>query len=189
MNFDYYSYIILPLLIFVARITDVSIGTVRIILVAKGYKKLAPICGFIETLIWVVAISNIIQNIDNWACYIGYAAGFATGNYIGMIIESKLALGHELIRIISTRTDFSLADSLRSKGFGATVTKANGLNGEVSILYLIVTRRMVDKVAELVKELDPSAIYTIESIRFVNRSTFYGENESVGRRRLLLKYK
>jgi len=186
--FDYYSYIILPFLIFCARVTDVSIGTVRIILVAKGYKKLAPLTGFFETLIWIVAISNIIQNIDNWACYIGYAAGFGTGNFVGMIIEEKMALGHELIRIITANNYTALADSLTENGFGVTYTNAEDKNGPVGILYVITTRKMANKVVSIVNEQDPSAIYTIESIRHVNKDIYYGQ-EKIKNRKLLLKYK
>ena len=186
--FDVYSYILLPILIFCARVTDVSIGTIRIILVAKGYKKLAPLTGCFETLIWIVAISNIIQNIDNWACYIGYAAGFATGNYVGMLIEEKLALGHELIRIITVNNYNTLVDNLSAKGFGVTVTNAEDKNGPVGILYIITTRKKANDVVEIVNEQDASAIYTIESIRHVNRDTFYGQ-EKIKTRKLLLKYK
>jgi uncharacterized protein YebE (UPF0316 family) len=133
--FDYYSYLILPFLIFLARISDVSIGTIRIIMVAKGYKKVAPFIGFFEVLIWIIAISKIIQNLDNWACYIGYAAGFATGNFIGMIIEEKLALGHELIRVITSEEPTQLVTKLREKGFGVTLTPAEGIKGKLGILF------------------------------------------------------
>lgn len=88
---DLFAYLVLPLLIFFSRITDVTIGTIRIVMVAKGQKKIAPILGFFEVLIWLIAISQIIQHLDNWICYFGYGAGFATGNYIGMIIEEKLS--------------------------------------------------------------------------------------------------
>lgn len=186
--FDLYSYIVLPVLIFFARVTDVSIGTIRIILVAKGYKKLAPLAGFFETLIWIVAISNIIQNIDNWACYIGYAAGFATGNLVGMFIEEKLALGHELIRIITVNNYTALSAKLYDNGFSATVTNAEDHNGPVGILYIITTRKKAKDVVAIVNEQDPSATYTIESIRHVNRDTFMGQ-EKIKNRKLLLKYK
>ncbi len=186
--FDYNSYIILPILIFCARVSDVSIGTVRIILVAKGYKKLAPLTGFLETLIWIVAISKIIQNIDNWACYIGYAAGFATGNYVGMLIEEKLALGHELIRIITMNNYTELLSKLHDKGFDVTTTNAEGQNGPVGILYIITTRKKAKDVVEIVNDQDPFATYTIESIRHVNHHAMYGQ-EKIKTRKLLLKYK
>ena len=98
--FDLYTYLLLPLLIFCARIIDVSIGTLRIIFVSKGKRNIAPLLGFFEVLVWILAISEIMQNLNNWVCYVAYAAGFAAGNYVGMIIEEKLAIGILIIRII-----------------------------------------------------------------------------------------
>ena len=88
-----FTYAILPVLIFLSRLIDVTIGTLRIIMVSKGQKSWAPILGFFEVLIWLIAISKIFQNLDNWLCYVTYAAGFATGNYIGLFLEEKLAVG------------------------------------------------------------------------------------------------
>lgn len=185
---DFESYILLPILIFCARVSDVSIGTVRIILVAKGYKKLAPLTGFLETLIWIVAISKIIQNIDNWACYIGYAAGFATGNYVGMLIEEKLALGHELIRVITMKNPTILFESLCKNNFDVTITNAENANGPVGILYIVTTRKRANDVVTIVNEQDPTATYTIESLRDANKSMSFGQ-EKIKTRKLLLKYK
>lgn len=172
--FDYQSFIILPLLIFVARITDVSMGTIRIILVAKGYRTVAPILGFFEVLVWILAISKIIENLDNWICYIAYAAGFATGNYIGMKIEEKLALGHELIRVITKRDARDLVDSLQQQGYGVTLINAEGAKGEVGVVYVIVTRKKIQKAIHIINENNPNALYTIENIRYVNKEIFFG---------------
>ena len=98
---DLFSYVLMPLLIFLARICDVSIGTMRIIFVSKGKRNIAPILGFFEVLIWITAISKIMQNLDNYVNYIAYAAGFATGNFVGMIIEEKLAMGIQMIRVFA----------------------------------------------------------------------------------------
>jgi len=175
MAFDYYSYLVLPGLIFIARICDVSLGTVRIILVAKGMKRIAPIIGFFEVFIWILAISKIIENLDNWICYIGYAGGFATGNYIGMQIEEKLALGHELVRVITKRDARELVNSLKDNGFGVTFVNAEGTQGEVGILYIIVNRKKLPKAISIIQNYNPKAIYTIENIRYVNREIFYGD--------------
>lgn len=98
-NSDAFTFIFLPLFIFLARICDVTLDTIRIIFVSKGMRKIAPLIGFFEILIWLMAISKIMQNLDNWACYVAYAGGFATGNYFGMLVEEKLAIGHEMIRV------------------------------------------------------------------------------------------
>jgi uncharacterized protein YebE (UPF0316 family) len=185
--FDYYSYLILPALIFAARICDVSIGTIRIILVAKGYKRIAPFIGFFEVLIWIIAISKIIENLNNWACYIGYAAGFATGNFIGMMIEEKLALGYELIRVITKDEPSELVQTLRAQGYGVTLTLAEGLNGKVGILYIIVSRKKLNKAVSIVHQMAPQAIYTIEDIRHVNREIYFGQDKLKRRRMHLLK--
>src|SRR4030042_6955791 len=100
---EYFAWIILPILIFLGRIIDVSIGTVRIIYVARGMKLLASIFGFFEVLIWLVAITQIMQHLSNIVIYLTYAAGFATGNYLGIMIENKLAVGYIAVRIITQK--------------------------------------------------------------------------------------
>src|SRR5450759_4148995 len=118
---DLFSYAVMPLLIFLARICDVSIGTLRIIYVSKGKRNIAPILGFFEVLIWITAISKIMQNLDNYVNYIAYAAGFATGNYVGMILEEKLAMGIQMIRVFAHERGSELVQALNGSGYGATV--------------------------------------------------------------------
>jgi uncharacterized protein YebE (UPF0316 family) len=168
-GFDYISYVVIPLLIFLARVVDVSLGTVRIIFISKGFNKLAPFIGFFEVFIWIVAISRVMQNLDNWICYVAYAGGFATGNYIGMKLDEKLALGYELIRVITKTEAYQLINVLRDKGYGTTSVKAYGSEGEVAVIYIIINRKKMKKVLEIIKNHNPKAFYTIEDIRFVNR--------------------
>src|SRR5690606_19393935 len=118
MEFDYYAFIIGPLLIFLARLCDVSLGTVRIIFVSKGYKTFAACIGFFEVLIWILAISNVMQRLDNWVYYVAYAAGFATGNYVGMLLDEKMAIGYEMIRVITKAEANELVQVLRNEGYG-----------------------------------------------------------------------
>ena len=113
-----FSYLILPLLIFFARISDVTIGTMRIVMVSKGQKLIAPLLGFFEVIIWLVTMSKIIQNIDNWVAYVAYGAGFATGNYIGLIIEEKLAVGIVQLQIITRKSAQNLIAKLKAGGYG-----------------------------------------------------------------------
>ncbi len=169
----FFSYLVLPLLIFVARIADVSLGTIRIIFVSRGMKKIAPLIGFFEILIWLLAISKIFQDLDNWVAYISYAGGFAAGNYIGMLIEERLAIGHEMIRVITRSEAGDLVDELKDKGFGVTFIKAQGLEGEVGVVYIIIKRSMVKPALEIINNNNPRALYTIESIRMVNREVFH----------------
>ncbi|HEX2977304.1 MAG TPA: DUF2179 domain-containing protein [Bacteroidales bacterium] len=167
-NSGAFSYIIMPVLIFCARICDVSIGTLRIIFVSKGKKNIAPFLGFFEVLIWIIAISKIMQNLDNYINYVAYAAGFATGNLIGMIIEEKLAMGILMIRIFANERGHDLVADLNINGYGATVVNAHGAREDVSLIYTIVQRTDIEKVIKIINKFNPKSFYTIEDIKSVN---------------------
>lgn len=170
LNSPYFTYILLPLSIFCLRICDVTLDTMRIIFMTKGYKNLAPIIGFFEILIWIVAISRTMQNLHtNWLCYIAYAGGFATGNYVGMLLDEKLAIGHEIIRVIAKLNSGDIAGSLRMSGYGVTTVNARGMDGDVEILYVVVNRKNLKKAIEIIQKQNPSAFFTIENVHFVNR--------------------
>ncbi len=169
---DVFSYGLMPLLIFLARICDVSIGTMRIIFVSKGKKYIAPIMGFFEVLIWITAISKIMQNLDNYVNYVAYAAGFATGNFVGMLIEEKLAVGFQMIRIITDQNGQVLVQNLNTGGFGATSVEAYGAKEKVHIIYTIVQRTELQKVLSIIDQFNPKAFYTIEDVRAVNEGIF-----------------
>jgi uncharacterized protein YebE (UPF0316 family) len=165
---DTFSLFVLPVIIFFARIMDVSLGTLRIIFVSRGNKIVAPILGFFEVLIWVIAISNIIQHLDNVYCYLAWAAGFATGNFIGMKIEERIAIGVSMVRIITKKEDNQLIAELYSRGFGATVVDARGKDGEVHVIYTVVKRKEIPNLIELINIYNPKAFYVIEDVRFVS---------------------
>jgi len=184
---DDYTSIVLPLFIFFARIIDVSLGTIRIILVSKGYKNQASILSFIEIFIWIIVISRIIQHIDQWINYFAYAGGFAVGNYVGMLIEERMTLGHELIRIITRMNPSNLTAALRKEGFGITVLKGNGMEGEVGVIYVIIRRSHLRRVRELIGQYNPQALYTIEDIRYVSRPIFYRDKVRKKHRPLFVK--
>lgn len=167
-----FTYFILPFLIFVSRIIDVTIGTVRIVMVSKGQKNWAPFLGFFEVLIWLIAISKIFQNLDNWVSYVTYAAGFATGNYIGLIIEEKLAVGIVKIQIITRKRSDQLIENLKNAGYGVTHQEAQGGNEKVGIIYSILKRTDIQKVEEIVNSTNPNAFYSIEDVKFVNKGVF-----------------
>ncbi len=163
-----FTYVVLPFLIFLARILDVTLGTVRIIMVSKGFKKIVPFLGFFEVLIWILAISRIMENLDNWVCYLAYAVGFATGNYIGLIVEEKLAVGTLLVRLITQKDATTLIELLRAQGFVTTTVEATGNNQMVHIIFLVVNRSEVDRVVDLILKFNPTAFYTIEDVRYVS---------------------
>jgi len=159
------SYILLPILIFAARILDVSIGTVRVVFIMQGNKRLAPLIGFLESFIWLVAVSQIIKNVDNLISYIAFAAGFATGTYIGLIIEEKLAIGKVLIRIITRKEALELIDFLKEKDFNFTIVPAEGKYGKVNVLFSVIKRDRLQIILEGIKQYNPNAFYTIESVK------------------------
>jgi len=171
-NSEIFSYVVMPLLIFLARICDVSIGTLRIIFVSKGKRNIAPVLGFFEVLIWITAISKIMQNLDNYVNYVAYAAGFATGNFIGMIIEEKLAMGIQMIMVFANERGTELVQILNSNGFGATSVEAHGAKEKVHLVYSIVHRNELKRVLELIDSFNPKAFFTIEDVKSVNEGIF-----------------
>ena len=159
-------------LIFFARILDVTIGTMRIILISRGYRTLAPVLGFFEIIIWLVAIGQVMQNLGSVMSYIVYGLGFATGNYVGMILESKIAIGYQAVRIITTEKILSLPLVLRQEGYGVTTLKGAGAKGEVTVVYTIVPRKKITQVLEIVEALEPNAFVSIEDVRTKSKGFF-----------------
>ncbi|HBL77956.1 MAG: hypothetical protein A2W90_01380 [Bacteroidetes bacterium GWF2_42_66] len=168
-NSDLFSYVLLPLMIFFARITDVTIGTIRIVMVSKGQKLVAPILGFFEVIIWLIAMSKIVQNIDNWVAYVAYGAGFATGNYIGLIIEERLAMGIVQLQIITRKSADVLIGKLKEAGYGITYLEAQGAVEQVGIIYSIIKRADIPTVIEIIRTYNPQAFYSIGDVKFVNK--------------------
>ncbi|HLF34365.1 MAG TPA: DUF5698 domain-containing protein [Cyclobacteriaceae bacterium] len=161
-------YILMPLLVFCARIFDVSAATLRVIFIMHGNKKLAPILGFFESLIWLTAISQILQNIDNIFSYIAFPAGFAAGTYVGLIIEERLALGNVLVRVISPIEAVGLIDFLKGNDFNFTNIPAEGRFGKVNVLFFAIRREKLTMVLNAIKSFNPKAFYTIESVKRVS---------------------
>lgn len=167
-----FTWVILPLLIFFARILDQSIGTVRLIFLSKGMKLLAPILGFFEVIIWLLAIGQIMQHLDNWLCYIAYGAGFAMGNYIGMAIEERLSLGNSIIRVIISSHFDELIDELNANNYGTTLLDAEGAKGPVKVLFSIIRRKEIGAFIAILNKYNPHAFYTIEEVKAVNEGVF-----------------
>ncbi len=161
----------IPFLIFLARILDVSIGTLRITFVSRGMKYLAASLGFIEMLIWVMAISQVMQHLTSWSTYIAYALGFAMGNYVGLLLEERLAVGSLIIRTITPHQQApGLTNALWQAGFGVTTVDARGETGPVKVVFTIAKRRNLEQVINLIKGFDPNAFYTIEDVRFFHET-------------------
>lgn len=150
------------LLILSMRICDVSIGTIRTILVVQGRKYLAGMAGFIEVLIWVFAIRFIMQHLDNIANLFGYAAGFGLGNIIGITIEQKIGLGYVQLNVISRHLTDKIADTLRKSKYGLTILPAEGGTGGMAVIVLITARKNQKAVIKIIESIDSNAFITVQ---------------------------
>lgn len=156
-------------LIFLLRVSDMTLDTLRVLVVMRGKKGIAWVLGFFQASIFVLAISSVLSNLDNPLNVIGYAAGFATGNVVGMLIEERLAIGHTLISIVSSRRGSAIAEHLRDQGYAVTEVPARGKDGAVSLLNVSVLRKNVDRVRKIVNDVDPDAFITAEDVRPIRR--------------------
>ena len=156
-------------LIFSLRVLDMTLDTLRVLFVMRGRRKIAWMLGFFQSAIFVTAISTVLSNLDNPLNIVGYAAGFATGNVLGMAIEERLAVGHTSVNIISSRLGSAIAEHLRKNGYAVTEIPARGKDGMVTMLNVLVLRRNADKARQLVDEIDPDAFITVEDVRPVRR--------------------
>ena len=178
MAFDYFSWIILPLLIFIARLGDVTMATLRHIFVSKGFKKIVPILGFFEVLIWLVAMRQVFSHLDNVACFIAWAAGFSAGTYLGMYIDERLAIGTQIIRIITAEDIIPLTDALKKRNQGITIVDGHGAVGPVKLIFTIVKRTNKAQVIELIHVHTPNEFYSIEDVKGSEHGVFSDNGNS-----------
>ncbi|MFN3308908.1 MAG: DUF2179 domain-containing protein [Anaerolineales bacterium] len=156
-------------MIFLMRVSDMTLDTLRVLVVMRGKKSIAWVLGFCQSAIFVLAISTVLSNLDNPLNMIGYAAGFATGNVVGMWIEERLAIGHLHLRIISSRRGAAIAEALRAEGYAVTEIPARGKDGTVSLLAISVLRKNAGKVQEMIRSIDEEAFITAEDVRPLRR--------------------
>lgn len=168
----WFAYIVLPVLIFLARIIDVSLGTIRILFIARGVQTLAAVLGFFEVFIWLVVISGIMKNLSSPFYFVFYAAGFATGNYIGIAIERHLYIGKVALRVITSENADALVSFFRAKGLGITVVDGMGAQGPVKVLFSIIARKDLQETVDEVTRFNPRAFYSIEDVKKVSEGTF-----------------
>ena len=157
--------ILLPLLIFLAETSVVTLDTVRTIFIARGMKAQAALLGLLEVTIWLFAISQVMQNLNNPACFLGYAVGFTAGTYLGIRIEAFLALGTQIIRVLTRRDATELVTALREAGHGVTSVEGQGATGGVHVLFTIVARKRLPAVVEMIEQFDPATLYVVEDVR------------------------
>jgi uncharacterized protein YebE (UPF0316 family) len=171
-DFDWYVWVGLPLLIFLARVFDVTLGTLRIIFTSRGLRNLAPVLGFIETFVWIVAVSSLVKHAQNLAAYVGYAGGFALGTLVGMFLENKLAIGTVTIRAIIRRDPNELIKTLLEAGFGVTTVDGKGSTGKVKIIYTTLKRQDLPAAIDIFHRTLPGAFLSVEEVRSTELGVF-----------------
>ncbi len=171
-NLDYYNWVTLPIIIFFSRVCDVSLGTLRHVFIGKGFRKIVPVLGFFEVLIWIIVVAQVMKNLNNVACYLAWAGGFATGTYVGLRIEERLALGLQVIRIITNQKHDELLESLKAHNHGVTIVDGKGSQGPVKMIFTIVQRKNVRSISRLIHKHNPTAFYSIEDIKDASQGVF-----------------
>jgi uncharacterized protein YebE (UPF0316 family) len=171
-NSDVVTWVVLPFLIFIARVCDQSLGTIRLIFISRGFKYYAPFIGFFEISIWLLAIGQIMRNLNNPLAYIAYAGGFATGIFVGMKIEDRLSIGNVVLRVITKNDATALLQFMREGRYGTTIIDGDGAFGKVKIIFSIINRRALPAVVARIRELNPHAFYSIEDVRLVSEGVF-----------------
>jgi uncharacterized protein YebE (UPF0316 family) len=163
------------LLIFVLRVIDVSMSVMRMILAVRGHRGIAALIGFFEVLIWLIAVGTALQHLDSIFHIVGYAGGFAAGNYVGVWLESRFALGTNVVQAIcrtdqlpdGTTSGRRTAGRLREEGFAVTEVEGRGLHSNVEILNVVVPRKRVPVVMDIIQAHDPDAFMSVEEVRSV----------------------
>ncbi|NTU49805.1 MAG: DUF2179 domain-containing protein [Desulfobulbaceae bacterium] len=171
-----FTWIILPLLIFCARIGDMSLDTMRIVMISRGRKFTAAGLGFFEICIWLLVARQVIVHLPNPLCFFAYAGGFAAGNYVGMWIEERMASGAQMIRVVNHR-GVELMEALKKRGHGVTIISGEGAEGPVQIIFTVVPRKDARAVVELIQTVSPGSFYTIEDIREAGEGIFPRQRE------------
>ena len=167
-----------PVIVFLLRATDVTMATMRMLLIVRGHRLLAPLIGFFEILIWVMAVGIVVQHLSSPFHVVGYAAGFATGNYLGLRLEGRLALGLATIRTMVRSGGAELAGELRDEGFGVTETLGRGREGTVDVLYSVIPRKDVSRALAIIDSRAPGSFVVVDEPRGVHRGWLFSRRKT-----------
>ena len=159
------SGLLIPVLIFLSRVVDVSVGTLRIIFVSRGIRLLSAVLGFFEVLIWLLAITQIMKNLSSPWHYIAYASGFAMGNFVGITVEQKLRMGMIMLRVVTRSDSSALIAALIAEGRGVTTVEAQGATGPVKMIFMVLRRKDADAALATIEKFNPNAFYTVEDVK------------------------
>ncbi len=170
---ELYSWVILPAFIFLARICDVSMETIRVVYISRGIKFLAPIIAFFEIVIWLLAMEVVMNDLSNIANFVAFALGFATGTYVGLVIEERLSIGMVILRIITTEdSEGQISSYLAHENCGVTRMDAQGSRGNVKMILSLVNRTDIPRITEFIRNVNPHAFFSLEDVRYVNEGVF-----------------
>ncbi|HKI36375.1 MAG TPA: DUF5698 domain-containing protein [Gemmataceae bacterium] len=162
----------LPGLVFVAELCVVTLSTVRIICLGRGQKVLASAIGFFEVSIWLFAIGQIMQNLSNLGCYLGFAGGFTAGNFLGVLVEKRLGIGTLVVRVITAREAVGLAERLRAAHYGVTSLEGRGAAGPVTVVLTVIPRKELAGVVAIIKGFDPRCFYSVDDVQSAEAGVF-----------------
>lgn len=152
------------LLVFLMRICDVSIGTIRVIYMIRGQRLTAATLGLLESGIFIFAVSKVLTGASDPVKMVGYAMGFATGTLVGMTVERWIASGSILVRLITRDQSAQLLTTLREKGFGVTAVEGQGRDGAVCVLFVVAPRKRGNELLRSIKEIDADAFITVDPV-------------------------
>ena len=166
------------LLIFVARVTDVTLGTLRMLMLVKGRRLPSAVIGFFEVIVYIIALSRVVNQLDRWEYLLVYALGFAFGNILGIQLEEKMALGYVGVEVVVGAKSDDLISLLRDNGFGVTLTKGWGKDGPKDILTVIMGRRQLPRLMELVNDHDSHSFTIVMDARKTMGGYYKQRNKS-----------
>jgi uncharacterized protein YebE (UPF0316 family) len=163
---------LMPLFVFLAEMCVVTLGTLRIIFIGQGRKLLAPALGLFEITIWLFAIGQVMRHLDELGCFAGFAAGFVCGNFLGILIDKRLALGTIVVRTITARDAKQLVERLCLAGFGVTRLRGEGATGPVQVVFSVIQRKELSRALEHIRSFDPQAFYSVEDVQTAAAGVF-----------------
>ncbi|MBR9703317.1 DUF2179 domain-containing protein [Candidatus Woesearchaeota archaeon] len=169
--FDWFALVVLPLIIFFARIIDVGLGTIRVIFISRGHKAVSTVIAFVEISVWLLAAREVFGNLDSPLYALAYAAGFAAGTYIGLFISEHLTIGKVLVRVITRRPARRLIARLKERGYRLTWMDAQSSQGHVNVMFFVVDSDRMEEMTRLIKKFNPRAFYSVEDVRRVSTPT------------------
>jgi uncharacterized protein YebE (UPF0316 family) len=162
------------------RILNNTIGTLGIIFVVREQRLLAAIETFVETLLWVVVVTNVIKDLNNWLNLLAYCGGFALGNYIGLMLEGRLITSYVQATMTTKNGGHELAGKLREAGYGVTESLGEGRDGPVTLLHSVCTRRKLPALLQAIQDIDPQVFVSIEELRALQHGWIKGISSEEG---------